>query len=864
MAGNLRRIVPAVIRRSYALKFGIVLLVLGLSVGTLGIAATATLTESVEETVLEEQENAAIQEARAIENWDEQNEQLLMSATNAPAMGTDDEEEIESYLQHSYSDLPEERMNALYVDTTTGEILAGADTDAETVSELEFPDEAALEDDLSEHTVQRTDPYAMPDELGVAFDDRPVVSYYIGVEEDRALVFTFNLADRSGEMLSSRYHMSQTDSGTTVTILNEDGEIISDDAYLGYEDDRESVTFLTEYEDDDGLHERALTDGPGATRIDEAPSETLHEAPYDFSPDGYVVGYHTTEDGWTVLVHTTDAEALGFVDTIDQYGTMITLGGVLLIGLFGAVLGRNTATSIDRLRRKAGQMEDGDLDVEFETKRIDNIGRLYDGFGSMRDELKRQITESEDARAEAERERERVERLNDDLEQAATAYGSVMETAADGDLTARMAPEEFDNETMQTIGTEFNEMLTEIEATVETLTEFATEVAIASEEVTASSEEVRAASEEVSESVQEISDGADRQHQSLQSVDTEMTNLSTTTEQIAASSNDVADIAERTARTSRDGRQAATEAVEACDDLEAERRATIAEFERLQEQVDQITDLTEAITEIAEQTNMLALNANIEASRSQRDDAEGFSAVAAEVKELSQDVKDAADRIDDNLEGIQNQTDRSAAELERTSEEIERVNDLVTNAVAALDEIAEYAQETNDGVQEISAASEEQAASTQEVVAMVDEVATISEETTAESETVAAAAEEQTTALTEVTRSADDLTGQATLLSEALDRFETDADATAGVDADGLAPQLDEGGATGASNPEEVAFEFDEEASTAPDENDREPSDIEREETEAEREETEAEREETEAEREETEAEDDDSFTIVD
>jgi methyl-accepting chemotaxis protein len=64
---------------------------------------------------------------------------------------------------------------------------------------------------------------------------------------------------------------------------------------------------------------------------------------------------------------------------------------------------------------------------------------------------------------------------------------------------------------------------------------------------------------------------------------------------------------------------------------------------------------------------------------------------------------------------------------------------------------------------------------------MVDEAATISEETTAEAENVAAAAEEQTTALTEVTQSVSNLANQASQLSQALDRFETDAKRTPGT-----------------------------------------------------------------------------------
>ncbi|WP_290811493.1 methyl-accepting chemotaxis protein [Halovivax sp.] len=791
MIDHLRKLVPPAIRRSYALKFGIALLVLGLSVGLIGFLGTTMIADSVENSTLEDQEILAAQEASALDDWNDQNARMTSDVAGAIAE-IDDEERIRGYVNGLEGDV--EGVHLVAADT--GEFAASTRENASSLDDVNFPDEDEIS--FTQSQVQRTDAYWSDDDP----DERqPVMAYYAGIGGEYALIVTVDLADYGHDIGGT---------GATV-VVNEAGEIVADSRQPGFGHGHGS--FLAEYEDSDGFLADALggedADHSGAAVYDGPASQVILDSPYDFSEGEYIGAHHSTEMGWTVLSHTSTDDAFGFVNTVSQYGMYATLAGVLLIGLIGAVIGRNTATSIDRLTGKVAEMEEGNLDVEFESKRIDNIGRLYDGFAAMRDELKLQITEAEEARAEAEQERERVQRINDDLQQAATAYCGVMEEAADGDLTARMDPDATDNETMRAIGEDFNAMLTEIEATVENLNQFATEVATASEEVTASSEEVRSASEQVSESVQEISDGADKQFDSLRSVDSEMNNLSTTTEQIAASSNQVADVAERTARTGRDGREAAREAVDAVDELEEERKAVVAEFEQLREEVDQIDDLVERVGEIAEQTNMLALNANIEASRSAGgDDDGGFAAVAAEVKELSQDVKAATEEIDDRLEGIQDQTERSAEEVERTSEEIEHVGELVTDTVGALEEIAEYAQETNDGVQEISAATEEQAASTQEVVAMVDEVATISEETTSQAESVAAAAEEQTTAMTEVSNSANDLTQQAMSLSEALDRFDTDADPDDSfVDLD--AEPADDESAVGDDAEETFTFEAD-------------------------------------------------------
>ncbi len=239
----------------------------------------------------------------------------------------------------------------------------------------------------------------------------------------------------------------------------------------------------------------------------------------------------------------------------------------------------------------------------------------------MRESLKMQIHQAESARTEAEQARTESEAMNEHLETKADEYSEVMQVCAEGDLTARMDPES-ESEAMASIATEFNEMITELEATTATVKSFATEVATASEQVTASSEEVRSASEQVTESVQEISEGADRQNENLQSVTHEMNGLSTTTEEIAASRT-------RSPTSRREQLRPANAAgrrprkLEGMTEIETESEAAVEEIARLEREMEQIDELLEFISEVAEQTNMLALNANIEASRS-ADSSEGF------------------------------------------------------------------------------------------------------------------------------------------------------------------------------------------------------------------------------------------------
>ncbi|MFC6716443.1 methyl-accepting chemotaxis protein [Natrialbaceae archaeon GCM10025810] len=735
------KLVPSFVRRRYLVKFVVSILAVTLVIAAVGAVGYAQIDATVTNDANGDVRSTSEGQAESIGDWVDTMRVQTRTVSASEQLSDGDVQTVQGRLVEEQARLSVDVRSIHYVDTDSDEVVTSTDAGLRG-SSLESVDEPWAEANFQEE---------------LFFDDdvwNSETAYRSEVLDDQVMAFASPVSERDDRVVvvigTLEYRVSQlheSDDATSTIIVDEEQNAVLRP---------EEASF-----DESNLDEDAVQTALGG-RI------TVSEA------DGAVRAYAPVGDTqWVAITSVPTDTAYAVANEVGQ--TVLAIVGVslLTLGLVGVVLGRQTVGPLVRLRDRAAEMEEGNLHVDLGTNRVDEIGRLYDGFDSMRTSLRDQIEEAESAREEAETAREASERMNRHLEAKADEYRTVMEDCAAGDLTRRLDPES-ENEAMTDIALAFNAMVEELEATTAALKRFATDVATSSEEVTASSEEVLSASEQVSRSVQEISDGAERQNENLRAVSSEMGGLSTTTEQIAASSNQVADIAARTAEAGRRGRESARDAIEGMHEIESESTEAVEAIEALEAEMEQIDDLVEFISEVAHQTNMLALNANIEASRGANADAgEGFSVVASQVKELAADTKETAADIEARLERIDERTEHTAAEVQRTAEKISAHVESVENALAALDEIAEYAAQTNDGVQEISAASEEQAASTQEVVAMVSTATDISDKTAAEAQQVAAAAEEQTSSMTEVSDSASSLADRSMQLQEALDRFET-------------------------------------------------------------------------------------------
>ncbi|MGB9932444.1 HAMP domain-containing protein [Haloarcula amylolytica] len=528
--GILATVVPDFIRRNFALKFGIVLFIMALSVGLVGLAATEQVRDYTEQQVLSDYENAAAQEANILSQWVDRNRLSTQFVSSDDVWASSDTDDIAIELNNRKASLSADASDIHLVERGVGQsevVASTSNSEVLTNSPLDSTNRAWL----TEANFETASDVVVSDVYQT--NSGPVVGFGSPVDasQNRYILIEYSLDE-----IANSFQGSNRAEGGFTQVVNSSAVVMIDEPKDGSRGVGESM--LQPYSADTRATEpidaaNDLRSSEQQSGVDDSMPET------DVLSERYTVGYAPIQGtDWVVLVHAPNSAVFGFVQNVQQYGLIGTALMVLLIAGVGAILGYNTATSIDRLTRKTDQMRQGNLDVDISTSRIDNIGRLYSGFADMRDALKEQINEAERAQKEAEVSRAEALEVNKYLQKKAEEFSDVMEETAAGNLTERMATDG-ENESMDRIASEFNGMVDELEKTIGQLNSFADEVAESGSVVLSSAESVRDASEQVAESTQKISDDAYDQKDRLASISEELDTLVDTLEELEANNPDV-------------------------------------------------------------------------------------------------------------------------------------------------------------------------------------------------------------------------------------------------------------------------------------------------------------------------------------
>ncbi|ELZ38862.1 methyl-accepting chemotaxis protein [Halorubrum tebenquichense] len=741
------------LRRSYLRKLLSLLLVVGVLVGAVGGVIYVQTTGVIADNTESELTKSAEIQASTVAEWSDRNRDHVATLASRDAVKSGDDAAIAEMLSAETSQLPDSATGIHLVAADTGAVTASSDAEATGASygEVRWLELDGRLPEAGETTVTTsyTDPITGSD--AVAF-----VAAVPG--SDDLVVLPVDLAARSAELSTpvdaqGAFSVAVNDDGFVV--LSQDGEKIN----------RQNMGDAAEMSVSSMAVKRGLDGEVGYMEM-------------EMGGERMAMGFAPIEGtDWVLMTHVPAETAFAVQGFVQLTVLALTAVSILGLGVVGVFVGRNTTQSIRDLVATADEFEGGRLDADLTTDRVDEIGRLYAAFDDMRNSLRTSLSDAREAEREATEARERAEEFSQHVEAKAAQYEDQIEAAAAGDLTRRVDTES-ESRAMTDIGVALNEMLADLEATVADVQAFANAVETATTDATAGTDEVETASQRVSDSIQQIAAEADEQRDNLRTVSTEMTELSATIEEAASTADTVAATSQETAEIASEGEATATRSVEEMETAQTAMSSAVENVEALDNLMSEIDEIVAVIGEIAEQTNMLALNANIEAARAQGDDGgDGFAVVASEVKQLAEETQASADDVAHLIDEVQETTEQTTTDIRDADQRVRETTDAVEETVDAFVTVSENVRDTNNGVQEISDAMDDQAVSAEAVVTMVDDVETQSESAADAAENVSAASEEQAASITQVSETVDGLATQADRLQDVLETFTTRLDA---------------------------------------------------------------------------------------
>ncbi len=287
-----------------------------------------------------------------------------------------------------------------------------------------------------------------------------------------------------------------------------------------------------------------------------------------------------------------------------------------------------------------------------------------------------------------------------------------LDRLAHGDLTARI--EEDTNDELNMISQHLNKMAEKFQSLVS--------------QVVSSSNQVVTASLQTSSIATQTADGINNQNQQIEQVATAIEEMSASANEVASSTSNAAEETRKANDETTHGQTVVNEAIQTITTLSSEMNNTRSVVQELEINSETIGTVVEVIRGIAEQTNLLALNAAIEAARA-GEQGRGFAVVADEVRTLAGRTQESTQEINHIVENLQRGAQNAVKVIEQNVERTDKTAAQALNAGKALETISLAVQNISNMNLQIATAAEEQTAVSEEISRNIENIHSISVDT---------------------------------------------------------------------------------------------------------------------------------------
>jgi methyl-accepting chemotaxis protein len=425
-------------------------------------------------------------------------------------------------------------------------------------------------------------------------------------------------------------------------------------------------------------------------------------------------GFDTVEQtGWRVWV------SENRTDIDDAVGrAYLAIGGWALvalaaIGALAALIARHIARPVEALTAGAHRIADGDLSRRVEPGGPREIAMLAGAVNAMAAGLQSKI--------DAER------RSLHAVETAVQEFGALAARVAEGDLsgTARVP----DDPRLAALGVGINRMIGSLAELVGEIKEASSHLAAASNEILAATSQQVASTQEESAAVKQTAITVAEVRQTAGLVSSRAQSMAA----LARKANDV----------SAEGRRSVEEAIAGSELAKTTMEALAQRILDLSDQVEAVAEINMTVNGLAEQSNLLAVNAEIEAAKA-GEAGRGFAVVAAEVKQLAEQCKDATAQVRGILKDIQRATQAAMLSAEKGMRTAESSATIANRSGEAIRMLAQTVSDGSGAAEQILASTQQQAIGMDQITDAMDNIQRSTEQTVAATTQVKSSARELT------------------------------------------------------------------------------------------------------------------------